>query len=245
MDSVEVQVKNFLSKCEDLTKSQFIIAPYKIGEILRAVAVSPVLVSFFEANVRAFDYLQAQEKYMIPSPDNDGKATLLLPDSDAEKIAFIFCLLADIDNQTINFNVFLQTFYLSDDGSYSRAYLTFCRQIIRTLQTLVYEELIAPPVNDADMRPTYTAETAPSEKDRTLAQFALFTKEELAFLSVADLTDEDRASGVTLLNTLLTAVENKDSKELHSLLIGYHYFLAGTKVKSPKAAELLRLSEQL
>lgn len=245
MDSVEEQVKNFLSKCEDLTKSKFILAPYKIAEILRAIAVSPVLVSFFDANLRTFDYLQAQEKYMIPSPENSKKAMLLLPESDAEKIAFIFCILADIDNQTINFNSFLQTFYLAEDGSYTRAFTLFCRQLIRTLQTLIYEELIAPPVDDADKRPTYTAETAPSEKDRAFAQFALFTKEEIAFLSIADLTDEERASGVTLLNALLTAAENKNEKEVKSLLIGYHYFLAGTKIKSEKAAEMLRLSEGL
>lgn len=244
MDSVELQIRNFLSKCEDVTKSQFILAPYKIGELLRAVAISPVLVSFFEANVRNFDYLQAQEKYMIPSPENDGKATLILPDSDAEKIAFIFCILADIDNQTVNFNGFLQTFYLADDGSYARAYLLFCRQIIRTLQTLVYEELIAPPVNDANLRPTYTAEDA-SEKDRVFSRFALLAKEELLFLADADMTDEDRDSGVTLLNTLLAAAKNKDAKEVNSLLIGYHYFLTGTKIKSERAAEMLRLSELL
>lgn len=245
MDSVESQVRNFLSKCEDLTKSQFILAPYKIAEILRAIAVSPVLVSFFEANTRAFDYLQAQEKYMIPSPDDGEKATLLLPDSDAEKIAFIFCLLADIDNQVINFNGFLQTFYLSDDGSYSRAFLLFCRQLIRPLQGLVYEELIAPPVDDADRRPTYTAESAPSEKDRAFSRFALLAKEELAFLAIADLSDGDREAGTTMLNALLAAAENKDEKEVKSLLIGYHYFLSGTKLKSEKASDMLRLSEEL
>ncbi|MBP5242260.1 MAG: NUDIX hydrolase [Clostridia bacterium] len=82
---------------------------------------------------------------MIPSSDvNSPTATLALPEDAEERLAFIFCILVDIDNQTISLNLFLKTFFEEDDG-YPRAFARFCNAVIRPWKALVVEALLPLP----------------------------------------------------------------------------------------------------
>ncbi len=244
--SIEEQVKNFAGRCDDLLQAKFIIAPSKIGELLCAVAASPALVSLFEKAVRQLDYTAAQQKYMLPSPDGtENKGILLLPEDPMERLAFIFCLLVDIDNQDINFNLFLQTFF-SGDGSYTEAFALFLNQVIRPFKAVVCEELLPRP---ATPMPQYGAETAVRKTKRSrkavFAEILPLVKSEAAQLSASSIAREDRYAGGLILNEAYAAAKAADEKELKALLLGYGYFSAQTGKDARNIEKIFALLEEL
>ena len=217
MDTIEEQVVNFSSKCDELMQAKFILAPSKISELLRAIAVSPALVSLFEKAARQFNYLQAQEKYMLPSPDGtENKGILLLPEDPMERIAFIFCILVDIDNQNVNFNLFLQTFF-AEDGSYTQAFELFLSQVIRPFKAVVCEELIPRPAEP--QKPLFGVKA--NEKRAKRNKKAIFSamlpliKAEVADLNNYSLAQHDRNAGNFLLNELYAAVKAMERGKQH------------------------------
>ena len=67
MDTIEMQIGNFLNKCDDLLQAKFILAPSKISDLLRGLATVPALISWLQRATASFDYLKAQELYLRPS----------------------------------------------------------------------------------------------------------------------------------------------------------------------------------
>lgn len=244
--SIEEQLKNFAVRCDDLLQAKFIIAPSKIGELLCAIAASPALVSLFEKAVRQLDYTAAQEKYMLPSPDGtENKGILLLPEDPMERLAFIFCLLVDIDNQNINFNLFLQTFF-AGDGSYTEAFALFLSQVIRPFKAVVCEELAPKP---APSVPAFGARTAARKMKRSrktiFGEILPLVKTEAAQLAASTVPQADRYAGGLILNEAYAAAKAADEKELKALLLGYSYFAAQTGKDVRNIEKIFALIEEL
>ncbi len=246
MDTIEEQVGIFSSKCDDLMQAKFILAPSKISELLRTIAAAPALVSLFEKAARPFNYLKAQEECMLPSPDGtQNKGILVLPENPMERLAFIFCLLVDIDNQTINFNLFLQTFF-AEDGSYTQAFETFLTQVIRPFKTIVCGELAAKPAAAVSLFHSEGAEKSLKRNRKTVFEdFLPVIKAEVAELDASDLPETDRYAGVTILNELYTAAKTVDEMALKALLLGYNYFIAHTGRTGKNALKMCELLEEL
>ena len=244
--TIEEQMKNFADRCDDLLQAKFIVAPSKIGELLCAVAAAPALVSLFEKAVRPFDYTEAQEKYMLPSPDGtENRGVLLLPEDPMERLAFIFCLLVDIDNRTIDFNRFLQTFF-AGDGSYTEAFDLFLSQVVRPFKTVVCEELASK--KTAAGLPAFGGRTAHKMKKSRRAVFGEMLpliKAEAAGLSASSLPEPDRYAGSLILNETYAAAKAADEKEVKALLLGYSYFAAVTGRSEANIEKIFALIEEL
>ena len=131
MDTIEEQITNFSHKCDELLQAKFIIAPSKISDLLRAVAASPAIVHLFQHATAPFNYAAAQAKYLRPAHDAfyGDRGVMLLPDDPMELIAFVFCVLVDVDNGNVDFNNFLQTFFADEDG-YAQSFAKFLTQIV-------------------------------------------------------------------------------------------------------------------
>ncbi len=246
--TIEEQVKTFANRCDDLLQAKFIVAPSKIEELLCVIAAAPALVSLFEKAVRQFDYPAAQEKYMLPSPDGtENKGILLLPDDPMDRLAFIFCLLVDIDNQEINFNLFLLTFF-AGDGSYTEAFALFLSQVIRPFKTVVCEELAPTPA--APVLPAFGSARTPARKVKrsrrtVFAELLPLIKAEAAALNASSLPDPDRYAGTLILNETYAAAKAADEKELKALLLGYSYFAAQTGREEKNIEKIFSLIEEL
>ena len=248
--SIEEQIANFAGRCDDLLQAKFILAPSKIGELLCAVAASPALVSLFEKAVRGFDYAAAQQKYMLPSPDGtENKGVLLLPEDPMERMAFLFCLLVDIDNQDINFNLFLQTFF-SGDGSYTEAFDLFLSRVVRPFRDAVCEELSprsAPPAATAERFAANIPAAHKTKRSRkaVFARILPLIKAENADLAAARIGEEDKYAGSVILNEAYAAAKAADEKELKALLLGYGYFAAQTGTGTENIEQIFSLLGEL
>lgn len=91
MEDVRTHVQDFLNKCEEIKKSKFIMAPTKIKDLLKSIVNSRELYDLFGEVTADFDYLTAKSQCIIDSYDGfSSNAFIVLPQSDRDRLAFIF-----------------------------------------------------------------------------------------------------------------------------------------------------------
>lgn len=230
MDTGREQIDLFLRRCDEVMQSKFILADTKIGELLKSIASSDLLYAFFREITRDFDYPAAKEKYMNYAGGSAKKRRLLFPPDPSEKLAFIFCLLVDLDNMTLDLSEFLRE-YFYEDGSVYESYYAFCNQVIKPFKNDV----------KAIFRGGVPVEGAvPAAKDGTIREEtdllrAVAAERDAVFAS--RLPDDQKVDALIILN----ALENCGCKgsAVCGLLCGYSYFAEAAGWKSKTLSALL------
>lgn len=116
-------VSDFKNALGEMVKTRYILAEKKINSVLKIVASSKILYNFFGNALRGFDY--EKEVMQCRTPDNK----IILPTDKKHLVAFVFCLLNDIDTKSIALNDFLRQFY-QGDRDIGMAYNIFCYDVI-------------------------------------------------------------------------------------------------------------------
>lgn len=209
------QVELFLQKCDELTDSGYILADTKIGELLRCIAASDVLYAFFRELTRGFDYPAAKRRCL-----GEGRR-LLFPEDAAEKLAFTFCLLADLDNKVIDLPAFLRQ-YFYEDGSLAGSFYAFSNQVVKPFRVAI--------------RLMFKGAPAPAPQPKPL-QEAVAAERDAVMLS--PLPDARKVDALLLLNALGAC--GQDPALLAGALCGYLYFAdacgrRGENVEAMRAA---------
>lgn len=228
MDTGREQIDLFLRRCDEVMQSKFILADTKIGDLLKAIAASDLLYAFFREITRDFDYPAAREKYMNYS--SSGKRRLLFPSDPSEKLAFIFCLLVDLDSKAIDLSDFLRE-YFYEDGSMYESYYAFCNQVIKPFKNDV-KSLFRGGLPVEGVVPSKEKAEAAEEKDILRAVFA---ERDAVFAS--RLADEKKVDALIILNALENCGCTGDA--VCGLLCGYSYFAAAAGWKSENLPILL------
>lgn len=233
MSSTKEQALLFLEKCDELKKCKFIMATSKIKDILKCIVNSPDLYRLFETVTKDFSYPEYKMKCLVTTDDGImRKSCVVLPQTVGQRLAFIFCLLVEIDKDTINLNDFLQI-YFREDGSYFASYQSFCKNIIGSLEDLirqVFKEQLALPEPRAEISPS---------RGNLLSEISLATEEEKRFVSGSALPDEDKENGLKILDALFCAVRDRDVGRIDALICGYNYFVLYNKCVSDGIASLI------
>ena len=233
MSSTKEQALLFLEKCDELKKCKFIMATSKIKDILKCIVNSPDLYRLFETVTKDFSYPEYKKKCLLTTDDGImRKSCVVLPQTVGQRLAFIFCLLVEIDKDTINLNDFLQI-YFREDGSYFASYQSFCKNIIGSLEDLirqVFKEQLALPEPRAEISPS---------RGNLLSEISLATEEEKRFVSGSALPDEDKENGLKILDALFFAVRDRDVERIDALICGYNYFVLYNKCVSDGIASLI------
>lgn len=242
MDTGREQIDLFLRRCDELMQSKFIIADTKIGELLQAIAASDLLYAFFRDITKDFDYPAAKSKYMNYAPYGKMQKKLLFPEDPAENLAFIFCLLMEFDNKTLDLGRFLQE-YFYEDGSFYESFYAFCNQVVKPFRNAVkvmFCESFEAPAPTAEVR---EEKSGKAKKKGAYGSFSV--EEERKQLYASMLPDAKKIDGMLLLNALERA---KDKSLQAALLCGYIYFAqaVGRKQAAEQAsAELENRKERL
>lgn len=233
MSSTKEQALLFLEKCDELKKCKFIMATSKIKDILKCIVNSPDLYRLFETVTKDFSYPEYKKKCLVTTDDGImRKSCVVLPQTVGQRLAFIFCLLVEIDKDTINLNDFLQI-YFREDGSYFASYQSFCKNIIGSLEDLirqVFKEQLALPGPRAEISPS---------RSNLLSEISLATEEEKRFVSGSALPGEDKENGLKILDALFSAVRDSDVERIDALICGYNYFVLYNKCVSDGIASLI------
>ena len=111
----------------EMIAGKYILAEKKIADVLKAIAASDKLVAMMSACVKNFDFAAALEA--AKTRDSYNRLSLRLPAERGKQIAFVFCLLVEVDGGKRNFIDFLSE-YFAGDGDMHKAYDVFCSDAV-------------------------------------------------------------------------------------------------------------------
>ena len=236
MKSTKAQVLEFLEKCDELTKCKFIMATNKIKDLLKCIVNSPDLYGLFDKVTQDFNYPEQKAKCLINGVGNfPGRVSL--PQTVGQRLAFIFCLLVEFDNDTMNLNDFLQMYFL-EDGSYFGSYKAFCDTIIVGLADLV-KQVFNEQLNAVE-NVTENPGTPNSDKLKLFSSIALTVDAEKEYILATAPKDEVEGA-VKMLDALMLAVKDENEGLIDALICGYNYFILYNRCVSNNIAPLIEL----
>ena len=206
MDTGREQIDLFLQRCDEVMQSKFILADSKISELLKSIAASDLLYAFFREITRDFDYPAAREKYMNYGYESSQKRRLLFPSDPSEKLAFIFCLLVDLDSKALDLGGFIRSRFPAG-GSVHEGFYIFCAQVVMPFKEAV--------------RALFCTASFEGGEAEALAKCAAGERDRIYF---SRMPDTKKVDALLLLNALSAACADKSGERAAALLCGYLCF---------------------
>lgn len=132
MTNEKIDINDFLISIDNMIKSKYILVDRRIADVLLAIAGSTDVYNLIAECMINFDFKYEWKRAT-------GGMYLKLPEGDAKKISFIFCMLNNIDDGNIDITKLLDRFF-SYDAELS-PYELFCKTIIAQFKQLILEHL--------------------------------------------------------------------------------------------------------
>lgn len=233
------QLNRFFQACDKLMNEKYMVADSRIEDVLRSIAECRALTDLFSAVTERFDYPSAKKIYLrFPASSASFHGKAFLPEDRGEVLAFVFCLLVDIDAGRIKFDDFLLR-YFYEDGSYTASFALFSDRMLRPFRDIVKECFpdVAQPVRDD------SAVQKARKKNAAWEEFTSLAIEERARIKTLALSSVDAIAGDMILSELIQAAGKNNLTAINALLSGYHYFLRALFLDGGK--ELIRASREL
>ena len=232
------KIQKFFTACDELVNGTFMLADTRIADVLNAVAGSGELTNLFNAATESFDYNAAKKAYLrYPAGKGETHGIVYFPTDRKQILAFVFCVLVEIDAGVMKFNDFLLR-YFYQDGSYTASYAVFAERMIRPFRDIVRD--CFPDSGRKDY-----LERLGKRRDgilETLTEKITIERERISRIALRD-TEQDAAE--TIFAELIAAAGRKDAAETAAILAGYRYFLLYINAVTPESEEILRLAEDL
>ena len=233
------QISRFLQACDKLMNEKYMVADARIAEVLSAIAESRALTDLFSAAAERFDYPTAKKTYLrFPASPTSSHGKAFLPKDRVEVVAFVFCLLVDIDAGRIKLDDFLLR-YFYEDGSYTASFALFADRMLRPFRDIVQE--CFPDVAKPE-RPESAVQKA-RKRSASLEAFAALAIEERERLKSVSLSTVDSTAGDMILNEMIQAAGKDNVTEVKALVAGYSYFLRALFLEG--GDELIRAGRNL
>lgn len=232
------KIQQFFSACDELIGGTYMLADTNIAEALKAVSKSGELKDLFNTATDGFDFPAAKRAYLkYPAEPGAQHGIAYLPTDRKDILAFVFCLLVELDAGAIKLNDFLLRYFYSD-GSYTASYSAFTERMIRPFRDIVRSCF-------PDYGKKRQLEIAGKRQDLILEALAERVTVERARVSTISLLSEERTASEVILDELSAAVGRKDVNEICAILSGYRYFLKYINAEDSVSAELFALSDEL
>ena len=214
MAGAREQVELFLKRCDDVIRSGFIIADTRISDLLKSIVSWDALYAFFKDATNGYDYEAAKRRYMNYTPPGSSRRVLLFPEDPAERLAFTFFILAEIDAKSIDLSAFLQEYFYAD-GSLHGSFYAFCNQVIKPFRNAV----------KTMFRGGAAAEAEKLGAVRAASALAPVIEAERKRVYTARIPDAVKVDALLLLNAAESSMS--DPETLAGVLVGYLAFARG------------------
>lgn len=238
MQEKYAQIEKLLSILDELLAGKYVAAEGGIGEALKAIATSEELTKLFDAVTSKFDYRTAKAAYLkFPAEANATHGVAYLPAERGDILAFVFCVMVEINSGAIPFGDFLLRYFYVD-GSYTASYIRFSERMLRP-----FRDIIQSCYPEASRKGRMLLRQ--KEEENVMRAFSEKATVEREQMQKSALQSEDAFCADTLLAELCAACGREDVAEIRALLVGYRYFLKATGIETEGSEELFSLAEKL
>ena len=128
----EEEISAFLSACDNMVASKFILVNKRIGDLLKSIAITKPVYNAIAEDMINFNFSSAWKN----ATANSGALAI----NYDRFIAFVFCMLKAIDESKININDLLVKYFPSDEDKRS-SYSLFCEKIIVPFKNIIVNRL--------------------------------------------------------------------------------------------------------
>ena len=125
---------DFFNACNDMIEGRFILSDTKVSNILKAVVKSEILYDLYSSCMKDFKFDEVLARSVADNVSNGGYFTM--SDDNKEIVAFVTCLLLEVDKQKINLQNFVTENFFSADG-YNISYNNFALLVLVAYKTAV------------------------------------------------------------------------------------------------------------
>jgi hypothetical protein len=132
MTKENLDIDEFLVAINNLLGSKYILVDRRISDVLLSIADTKAVYNLIAECMINFDFRSEWKKA------TQG-ISLKFPESDEKKISFIFCLLSNIDDGTLDITKILEK-YFSYNPEIS-PYELFCKEVVVEFRDLIVQNL--------------------------------------------------------------------------------------------------------
>ncbi|MBE5757747.1 MAG: hypothetical protein E7345_02310 [Clostridiales bacterium] len=129
-----VKIVEFLSAVDEMIEGRFILSDTKVANILKGIVKSEVLYNLYSKCMQGFKFMSMMDRCKAENPSNGGY--FVMPDEEKDIIAFVTCLLLEVDKKNINLQTFVTDNFYSNDG-YNISYNNFALTVLVTYKTSI------------------------------------------------------------------------------------------------------------
>ena len=99
-----------IQACDEMIEGRFILSDTKVSNILKAVVKSEILYDLYSVCMKDFKFDDVFARSIADNVSNGGYFSM--SDDNKEIVAFVTCLLLEVDKQKINLQTFVKVNHL-------------------------------------------------------------------------------------------------------------------------------------
>ena len=126
------KINNLLASCNEMINGKFILADYKIANILKNITESQEVYDLIAKCMNGFSFEREFSRAQIKSTQNKK---FVLPSEPEKVLPFVFCVLVNINNKNLNFDLFLKEFYAGEHKNIE--YVNFAQEVILPFRDII------------------------------------------------------------------------------------------------------------
>ena len=193
----DVYIDDFLNAISGTLESKYIFIDRKISDILISITKSPDVYNVIAKCMINYDFKEAWKKAVKSN-------FIKLPLKEDDRIAFIFCLLSNIDDKNLDITMVLDRYFSYD--SEIKPFELFCKNVIVEFKILILKKL------NIESEP----EVIFTDKPRQMDEFLLLDKLLNDFLQIVIVQKKikhlyiKKDELVEMIQTFIQAVKEKN-----------------------------------
>lgn len=125
---------DFFDACNEMIDGRFILSDTKVSNILKSIVKSEILYNLYSKCMSGFKFSLVLDRCQASNPSNGGY--FVMPDDVKEIVAFVTCLLLEVDKKNINLQTFVTDNFYSVDG-YNISYNNFALSVLVVYKTAI------------------------------------------------------------------------------------------------------------
>ncbi|MBQ7352357.1 MAG: hypothetical protein IJW59_05840 [Clostridia bacterium] len=133
-DEEKQNIVDFFNACNDMIEGRFILSDTKVSNILKSIVKSETLYDLYSRCMNGFRFAHTLEFCKASNPNNGGY--FQMPREEKDIVAFVTCLLLEVDKRNINLQTFVTDNFYSADG-YNISYNNFALLVLVEYKTAV------------------------------------------------------------------------------------------------------------